>query len=186
MKRGKILLTLAISIALAVALIFSAGCLPQGPVGATGPQGPVGAAGPQGPVGPEGPEGPQGEPGPPRQIVVTWNIVPWHNFAAVEAQPNQSIRIQGSGFEYRDIITISICEDDVVLVEELLANSCGAFNVNTKIPGTTKIDYGPVTVRAWLNAEIEDGKVVTGDLQATWPLDIVPEIIVPFSGPMIL
>ncbi|MFC2045845.1 hypothetical protein ACFLUH_04120 [Chloroflexota bacterium] len=54
MKRGKILFTLAISVALILVLIFSAGCFPEGPVGATGPQGPVGAAGPQGAIGPEG------------------------------------------------------------------------------------------------------------------------------------
>jgi hypothetical protein len=118
--------------------------------------------------------------------VVTWDyddLAPWHNFAVVEAEPYQWIRIKGSGFEYRDIITISICEDDIVMVEEVLANKCGAFEVYTRVPD---IDYGPVTVRAWLNATIDDDQVVTGDLQATWPLDIVPEIDVPYWGPMII
>ena len=190
MKKGKILITLAISVALAGVLILSAGCLsPQELQGPAGPTGPAGPAGLVGPVGPEGPEGMQGEPGPTRQIVITWDsedFAPWHNFAAVEVEPQQSIRIKGSGFEYRDIITISICEDDIVLVAEVLANRCGAFEVYTSIPKSTEIDYGPVTVRAWLNAEMEDGKVIMGDLQATWPLDIVPEIDVPYSGPIII
>jgi len=196
MKKVKILITLAISVTLAVVLILSAGCLgPQGLEGPAGPTGPAGSAGPAGPAGlvgitgPEGPEGIQGEPGPARQIVITWDsedFAPWYNFAAVEVEPRQSIRIKGSGFEYRDIITISICEDDIVLVEEVLANRCGAFEVYTSIPKSTVIDYGPVTVRAWLNAEMEDGTVIMGDLQATWPLDIVPEIDVPHWGPIIM
>jgi hypothetical protein len=165
---------------------------PPGPTGATGPAGPQGATGPAGPKGsegPEGPAGPSGPPGPTRQIVVTWDpgeLSPWHNFAVVEAQPRQDIRIKGSGFSYRDIITISICENDIVLVEEVLANRCGAFEAFARLPSSANISEGPVTVRAWLNAKIEDGEVVSGDLQATWPLDIVDEIIVPPSWPILL
>ena len=165
---------------------------PPGPTGATGPTGPQGATGPTGPQGPEGtqgPEGPAGPPGPTRQIGVTWDpdeLSPWHNFAVVEAQPRQDIRIKGSGFSYRDIITISICENDIVLVEEVLANRCGAFETFARLPSSADIDEGPVTVRAWLNAVIEDGEVVSGDLQATWPLDIVDEIIIPPSWPIII
>ena len=165
---------------------------PPGPTGATGPTGPQGAtgsAGPTGSEGPQGPEGPEGPPGPTRQIVVTWDpdeLSPWHNFAVVEAQPRQNIRIKGSGFDYRDIITISICENDIVLVEEVLANRCGAFETFARLPSSADIDEGPVTVRAWLNAVIEDGEVVSGDLQATWPLDIVDEIIIPPSWPIII
>ncbi len=163
---------------------------PAGPPGQPGTTGSAGAPGATGPAGPEGPEGPQGPPGPPRQIVVTWDpedLSPWHNFAIVEAEPRQSIRIKGSGFGYRDIVTISICEDDVVLVEEVVTNRCGAFEVYTEIPKSTVIDYGPVTVRAWLNAEISgDDEVIKGDLQATWPLDFVEELILPWEGPLIL
>ena len=197
--KGKKLASLVVSISLTLLLILSVGCAgpqgvqgPAGPEGPAGPAGPVGPEGPAGPVGPVGPEGIQGDigpAGPPRQIVITWDpedLEPWHYFAAVEAEPRQSIRIKGSGFEYRDIITISICEDDIVLVEEVLANKCGAFEAYTLLPKSSEIDYGPVTVRAWLNAEIEDGKVIDGDLQATWPLDIVPEIDVPFWGPIIM
>jgi len=193
MKRlVKVLISLAI---LACVLIAIAGCEdlqgaqgPVGPPGATGPAGPPGETGPAGPEGPEGPTGPQGQPGPPRQIVVTWDpedLSPWHSFAVVEAEPRQNIRIKGSGFNYRDIVTISICEYDIVLVEEVLANRCGAFEVYTRIPRSTVIGYGPVTVRAWLNAEISrDDEVTKGDLQATWPLDIVEELIYPWEGPI--
>ena len=191
MKRlVKVIIPLVI---LSCVLIATAGCGGlQGVQGPAGPAGPPGATGPAGPLGetgaagPEGPSGPQGTPGPPRQIVVTWDpedFSPWHNFAVVEAEPRQSIRIKGSGFGYRDIVTISICEDDIVLVEEVLANRCGAFEVYASIP---RIGYGPVTVRAWLNAEISgDDEVTKGDLQATWPLDIVEELIYPWEGPLL-
>lgn len=166
---------------------------PAGPAAAAGPAGPAGETGPTGSAGPEGPEGPQGPPGPPgppRQIVVTWDyedLAPWHNFAVVEAEPRQSIRIKGSGFNYRDIVTISICEDDIVLVEEVLANRCGAFEVYATIPKSSVIGYGPVTVRAWLNADISaDDEVTKGDLQATWPLDIVDELEIWAPWPVIL
>jgi hypothetical protein len=191
--KSKRLASLVVLISLALVLILSVGCTGsqgiQGPEGPAGPAGPAGPVGPDGPVGPEGPQGDTGPAGPPRQIVITWDpedLQPWHYFAAVEAEPRQSIRIKGSGFEYRDIITISICEDDIVLVEEVLSNRCGTFEEYALLPKSTEIDYGPVTVRAWLNAEIEDGKVIDGDLQATWPLDIVPEIDVPFWGPIII
>lgn len=185
-RLAKVLITLTI---LALVLIPVTGCIgpqgpqgppgPAGPPGATGPAGSPGGTGPPGPAGSEGPQGPegsQGPPGPPRQIVVTWDyedLAPWHNFAVVEAEPRQSIRIKGSGFNYRDIITISICEDDIVMVEEVVANSCGAFETYARIP---RIDYGPVSVKAWLDAEIEEDEVVGGKLQATWPLDIVDEL----------
>ncbi|MFC2024100.1 hypothetical protein ACFLTJ_00755 [Chloroflexota bacterium] len=165
---------------------------PAGPTGDTGPAGPrgeTGLTGPQGIEGPEGPQGlagPQGPPGPPRQIVVTWDyedLAPWHNFAVVEAERRQSIRIKGSGFNYRDIITISICEDDIVMVEEIVANRCGAFETYATVP---RIDYGPVSVKAWLYANIEEGEVISGELQATWPLDIVDELEIWEPWPPIL
>jgi hypothetical protein len=198
MRLFKVIIPLAI---LAVVLVTTVGCVgaegPQGqpgerglqgiagPAGATGPAGPPG---PEGPEGPEGPAGPQGIPGPTRQIVVTWDpedLYPWHNFAVVEAEPRQSIRIKGSGFNYRDIITLSICEEDIVLVEEVLANRCGAFEVYTTLPRSSDIGYGPVSVRAWLTADIEDDKVVKGVLQATWPLDIVEELVYPWEWPIL-
>ena len=84
-------------------------------------------------------------------------------------------------------MTISICEDDIVLVEEVVANRCGAFEVYARIPRSTVIGYGPVTVRAWLNAAIsEDDEVTSGDLQATWPLDIVEELEIWAPWPPIL
>lgn len=103
--------------------------------------------------------------------MVTWDyedMAPWYNFAVVEVEPRQIIRIKGSGFSYRDIVTISICENNTVLVEEILANRCGALEVYTQLPKISVTGYGPVTVRSWLNAEISDDDQVTkGDLQAT-------------------
>ena len=168
-KLNKVLIILTI---LALVLIPTVSC--------AGLQGATGAAGLAGPEGAEGPQGPQGPAGPARQIVVTCDyedLDPWHNFAVVEAEPRQSIRIKGSGFSYRDIVTTSICENNIVLVEEVLANRCGAFEVYTQLPKSSVTGYGPVTLRAWLNAEISDDDEVTkGDLQATWPLDIVEEL----------
>lgn len=152
---------------------------PQGSVGPQGPAGPQGAAGPQGeqgPVGPEGSQGLQGPPGPTRQIVVTWDPddwEPWSCLATVEVMPEQDVRIKGAGFDKGDDVTISICRDNMVWVEEITANSCGAFEKYTTVPD---ISLGPVTVRAWLNADIDGDEVVDGDLQACWPLDIVDHI----------
>jgi hypothetical protein len=157
-KLNKVLIILTI---LALVLIPTVSCAgPQGVPGLTGPAGPQGATGPAGPAGPPGATGPAGLEG-----------------AEGPQGPRQSIRIKGSGFSYRDIVTISICENNTVLVEEVLANRCGAFEVYTQLPRSSVTGYGPVTVRAWLNAEISDDDEVTkGDLQATWPLDIVEEL----------
>ena len=158
---------------------------PLGPAGAPGSDGPAGEIGPTGPDGPEGPEGsagPQGLPGPTRQIVVTWDpedeiiyFGPMASLATVEAYPEQGIRIKGACFDPEDIVTISICEDNRVLVEEVEANDCGAFEVFVALPSASKLSYGPVSVRAWLNASISLHKVKSGDLQCCWPLDIVEE-----------
>ncbi|MFC2024141.1 hypothetical protein ACFLTJ_00980 [Chloroflexota bacterium] len=200
MKKPTIILIMLAALALVLMPLMS--CAgpegiqgPAGPEGARGPTGPVGPPGQTGPAGPEGaegttgPQGLQGPPGPTRQIVVTWDIedlAPWHNFAVVEAEPHQSIRIKGSGFNYRDIITISICEDDYVLVEEVLANRCGAFEVYTNLPSSSVTGFGPVSVRAWLNAEISNDEVIRGTLQATWPLDIVEELQIWAPWPLLL
>jgi len=147
---------------------------PQGETGSTGPQGP---AGPQGAVGPQGETGPQGLPGPTRQIVVTWDYDEYgaySYFAIVEAMRRQRIRIMGAGFELGDIVTISICKDDIVLVKEVDVNKCGAFEVSKRIP--SDVSLGPVSVRAWLNATISEDEVIDGDLQACCPLNIVSSL----------
>jgi len=164
-------------------LVLALSCTPtvvQGPAGPTGPAGPQGPEGPQGPAGPQGPEGPaglkgaQGPAGPMRQIVVTWDtdeFGAYAHFAAVEAKRSQKVRIKGAGFDPDDSVTISICKDDIVLVKEVIANKCGAFEVEKKIP--SDVALGAVSVKAWLNATISDGEIVSGDLQASWPLNIV-------------
>ncbi len=185
-KTNRLISLAAVILLLVVPVVGCAGAAgPPGPQGPAGPQGSSGAPGPQGPVGPQGPEGeegppgeqgPQGVPGPTRQIVVTWDLHDWGPFsylATVEVMPEQDVRIKGAGFDRGDIITISICKNDLVWVEEITANSCGAFEEYTTVPD---ISLGTVTVRAWLDADIDGDEVVDGDLQACWPLNIVDEL----------
>lgn len=158
-------------------LYILAGC--QGEQGLAGPQGEQGIQGPTGPQGEQGPAGPQGEQGPPgsiRQIVVTWytnDQYIWYGplswLSAVEAYPEQTIRIKGAGFDIADEIVITICENDYILAYAV-ANQCGAFEVFTVLPSASSISYGPVSVKAWIyNSESE-----LYELQACWPLDIIP------------
>lgn len=161
----------------------------QGPTGAQGPQGPAGGpAGPQGPAGGQGPAGAQGPPGPPgptQQIVVTYDLEQFpmhHTFTVVDVYVYQMVRIKGAGFTPGDQVTLTICENNVVLdLQELdylawklfdikdvaIANACGAFEVYTIIPHVYPSYWPPqhVTVRAW----------VSGNVQCVWPLNIWPE-----------
>jgi len=170
---GKVFIVLTL---MALVLVPVVGCAgpagPQGPEGPVGPAGPAGPQGPAGPAGPAGPQGPQGDPGPTRQIVVTWDPQDywgWSYFAVVEAMPGQSIRIKGACFDPGDIVIITICKDNLILVEEVIANDCGAFEVYAVVP---RIPLGPVSVRAWIDVD-GDGIFEKGELQACWPLDIV-------------
>ena len=178
--------TLALLLVLALVIVPIAGCQgeqgPQGPAGSAGPagpqgeQGPEGEQGPQGEQGPEGEQGPAGPAGPPRQIVVTWSPLdpyiffgPMSALTTVEVYPEQQIRIKGSGWEPDQEITLTICEDDYLLAE-VIANDCGAFEVFVVLPSAPPLDYGPVSVKAWVIHT--DGLF---HLEATWPLDIVDE-----------
>ncbi len=192
---GKILIALAI---IALVLVPLAGCTGStGPAGPTGPTGPTGPAGPAGPAGPTGPAGPAGSVGPagpagpqgpsgegattittvsPRQIVVTWSPLdqfiffgPMSSLTTVEAYPGQQIRIKGSGWEPDQEIIITICEDDIDLVQ-VVANECGAFEVFVVLPPAPTLSYGPVSVKAWVLHS--DGYHWP---EATWPLDIATE-----------
>ena len=178
------LATMLIASLTALVLVPATGCTgpqgrtgPQGPQGIAGPQGPAGPqglAGPTGPQGPAGPKGPQGEAGPTRQIVVTGDpdeFGAYGYFAVVEAKRDQRIRIVGAGFDPEDSVTISIGRYDIVLVKEVTANNAGAFEVEKRIP--SDVALGPTSVKAWLNASISGGEVISGDLQASWPLNIV-------------
>lgn len=185
---GKIFIVLTL---MALVLVPVAGCAgtagPAGPAGPTGPQGPQGPAGPAGATGAAGaagvagvagaagatgPQGPQGDPGPTRQIVVTWDPQYYGGFgyfAVVEAMPRQTIRIKGACFDPDDIVIITICEHNLILVEAE-ANNCGAFEVYAVVPG---IPLGPVSVRAWIDVDGDGILFEKGELQACWPLDIV-------------
>ena len=148
----------------------------QGPRGPAGPEGPTGPQGPRGPAGPKGPTGPQGPAGPTRQIMVTWDPEAYGlygHFAAGDIQRNQRIRISGSGFDPKDSVTltISIDEDDVVLGKKVTANDSGAFEAYRTVPKT--VSYGPVSIKAWLDAVVSEDEVTGGDLQACWQLNIV-------------
>ncbi len=162
---------------------------PQGPTGPTGPTGPIGPPGPQGPVGPQGeagPQGPQGSPGPQgepglsgseRQIVVTWHpgdpflfFGPMASIGIVEVYPGQLLRIKGSCFNPDELVKITICENNIELVEAI-ANDCGAFEVFSILPGVPPLQYGSISVRAWVDT---DGDGIF-EKQASWPLDIISE-----------
>jgi len=199
-KAGKIIAFLIIIAIIVVPLAACAGppgpsgapgpMGPQGPAGAPGKQGPPGsegAAGPRGPEGPEGPEGPAGVCGP--QIVVSF--YPYEGpfppesmlFPTVVVWPEIGVTIMGSNFEYCTDVTISICEDDIFLCEAHV-NECGAFICGDPweedepvwIPNGEVLAEGPVSIKAWLNAEVEYDDdlgydvVVDGDLVACWPV----------------
>jgi hypothetical protein len=105
-----------------------------------------------------------------KQIVVTWDptfVWTYAYFAVVAALPEQPIRIIGAGFDPGDHVTITICEDDRVLANTV-ANDCGAFEVFVQLPLATQIDYGPASVKAWVDT---DGDGID-ELQASWPLNI--------------
>ena len=181
---GIILSIMFTGILIVLTLIPAMGCAelqgPTGPQGPAGPQGMTGPPGPQGTTGPVGPEGflgskgAQGIPGPTRQIVATWSTVQYGAYgyyAVIEAKAGQRIRILGAGFDPEDSVTISICQRNYILVKDVIANECGAFETSEKLP--SDISIGPITVRAWLNAIVSDDRVLGGDLQACWPLNIV-------------
>jgi len=90
------------------------------------------------------------------------------------AEVGQSVVIKGACFDYGDIVYITICEDNLYW-DEAEANACGAFTTaSICLPegvstGTT------VSVRAWLDAGFDEGYLVSGTLQACWPLEILEE-----------
>jgi len=162
---------------------------PQGPTGPMGPTGPIGPPGPQGTVGPQGEAGPQGfqgSPGPQgetglsgseRQIVVTWHpgdpflfFGPMASMGIVEVYPSQLLRIKGSCFNPDDLVKITICENNIELVETI-ANDCGAFEVFAILPGMPPLKYGSISIRAWVDTDGDD----IFEKQASWPLDIISE-----------
>lgn len=165
---------------------------PPGPQGLTGDPGPPGVAGDPGPRGPTGPRGlkgdtgdtgPQGPPGPTRQIVVGWQgmemyMPPMPCYMVPRDWP---VMIMGACFPENTYVWISLCEDDIYWVK-VKTNDCGAFI--TEVPLLDEVLPGgvyneAVSVRAWLNAEVEYDSdlrrdvVVGGEKQCAWPLYIL-------------
>ena len=172
---------------------------PQGEKGERGPMGPPGEAGPRGPRGPEGPAGPpgatgaKGPAGTSAEIVVTrigYFDVPGANgpfgYATCEIPFSEGswaeFEIYGSCFEPGDKVTISVCDENIVLrlmvyvdgegyeswydSDYVIANECGAFRVKATIVYRWSDDlmdyyygyweplvYTTVSVRAWVDAD---------------------------------
>ena len=185
-KAGKIIALLIIIALIVVPLAACAG--PQGPAGPPGPQGQQGPAGPQGPMGspgekgtpgPQGPEGPkgdkgdpgkQGPPGPNAQIVVfdeTSGSATCYIWTTAATYP---VWVYGSNFDPDDYVHLTICEDDIVLYEDINVNNCGAFRVSVVLGDM--VSQGTVSsVKAW----VDDGDGVfdaSDELWACWPLYI--------------
>lgn len=164
---------------------------PAGPTGATGPTGPAGPQGIQGPAGPAGPQGPQGPAGPPgttgqsglttQLVVCNLNISTNEYYAICSCYVDQTLVIFGSCFTPGDTVTISICDQNCVLVQAV-ADNCGGFMALAKINNLPTIQFNyvydnyhskVVSVRAWTHATIDsNNKVVSGTMIANWPLYI--------------
>jgi hypothetical protein len=173
---------------------------PGQPGGATGPQGPAGPAGPQGEqgeqgprgltgaTGPMGPQGIQGDVGPNATIVVTDpTFDPYSDlygafaicYIFLGSGPGPWSRdayVYGSNFPAGSYVSITICETDIILDEDVLVNACGAFRTTITISTT---DF-PLTslyicsVKAWVDVG-EDGFDGDDELYACWPLSILWE-----------
>ena len=181
---GKVL---AFLIVIALILMPLAACAgTAGPAGPAGPQGPQGATGLQGPPGPpgreglmgaegdqgvqglQGKQGDTGDPGHVAQLVISNGD--YNNYVAYcYANYDDGLYIYGSGFPANEDVTITICDENYVLVEAT-ANDCGGFMARAQILGdltAEQYDYlydnyddEVVSVRAWVDDE----------LWATWPL----------------
>lgn len=169
---------------------------PQGPPGPQGPQGPPGPQGPQGLIGAPRQIIVSWDPYYEYDDFADFYFGPFGFNAIVDAFPGQRLRIQGAGFTPGDELVLTIDKDNIVLdlqefhlrpaeyrlgdyyhIEEdtVVANECGAFRVHTHLPpiGEGLSDYRTVSLNVWLNASISEGYVVSGDLQASWPLKIM-------------
>ena len=165
---------------------------PQGEKGERGPMGPPGEAGPRGPRGPEGPEGPAGPQGEDGASGTSAEIVIMrdgyfttgnYGYATCVLPFNEGweyFEIFGSCFEPGDEVTITVCDDNYVLmlyvyddVEDtwyyenyVEANDCGAFRCEAYLVYRWSEDMGEfyygywepladttVSVRAWVDAD---------------------------------
>jgi hypothetical protein len=169
-KVGKIIAFLIIVALIVVPLTACPG--QQGPAGPAGPAGPQGEKGERGPMGPpgdsgvrglRGPEGPQGDPGDPGDPGERGAIGPNATIVVIDSSYDavvgysQAWAVVGSNFEPGDIVTLTICENDYILAENLLVNDCGSFFCTVTLPEPTDFE---VSLKAW----------VDGEIWACWPI----------------
>jgi hypothetical protein len=112
-------------------------------------------------------------------IVVTWDpdeFGGYGHFAAVDVERDQDVWIRGAGFDpdERVTLTISIDEDEIILGRSVSVNDDGAFEADRNIPDDA--DYGPTSIKAWLDVTESGDEVVDGNLQAVWPLMVVRDL----------
>ena len=163
---------------------------PIGQPGKPGPTGSVGDTGPEGETGATGEQGEQGEMAPVAQITIGWDE-DWDYFAGAAPIPwpatvwyawlDMPLVILGACFPEDELVTITICDRNCVWAE-VETNDCGAFgiyDIELLDLDSAQFEYlmtnyvdDVVSVRAWVDAEIDDGKVVDGELWANWPLFI--------------
>lgn len=99
-------------------------------------------------------------------IVVSWEPKEYRLFGCfgvLDAKPEMPVRIKGAGFAPRSVVKITACEKDIP-VADANVNSCGAFEVHTKLPAG--LSMGAISVKAWAGEKI----------MAVWPLDVVREL----------
>jgi hypothetical protein len=169
---------------------------PAGPAGPQGPQGPKGETGLPGPAGPMGQIGPMGLPGSIAQLVIgdyQGNHYPaiieteawyWNNQGDWEIYSSEPMVIFGACCPEEADVFVTICDMDYVW-NSFSTNECGAFYAfnmvfedwlspvaQNYLVETYIIPSEPVSVKVWANATVSEGRVVSGELLACWPLFI--------------
>jgi len=155
---------------------------PQGPQGDPGPQGPIGPQGEKGERGLRGPAGPMGVPGPagPNATIVVAYYNPGGSDTVISeftGYGSYPIIVYGSNFVPGDVVHLTICTTDIVLVEDITVNACGAF-VTASITLLEDPDTGVVvpegmwSVKAYVETDGTAG-FSAGDVRwACWPLEV--------------
>lgn len=123
---------------------------------------------PPGPQGPPGPEGPQGPAGPNAQIVVT-DL----DFQATALfTPLALVFVLGSNFIPDDLVHLTICQENYLLVENIKVNECGAFIVQVELPHPDKIrPIDVASLKAWVDTGSQSYDE-EDELWACWPLNV--------------
>jgi len=159
---------------------------PQGPQGDPGPQGPVGPQGEKGDRGLRGLAGPMGVPGPagPNATIVVAYYNPGGSDTVISeftGYMSFPIIVYGSNFVPGDSVHVTICQSDLVLIEDVVVNACGAFvtasitlweepdTIGVVVPG------GMHSVKAWVDDPLgaDPDNWDAGDVRwACWPLEV--------------